>query len=64
MTQNFLIDELEVSPHRITVYHMSDTPQNINQKITNTVGGFNSDEERDAAMTANSYNLSCGNSIL
>lgn len=54
MAQNFLVDELEVNPNQITVYHMFDAPRNINQKITNMVGGFTSDEERDAAMTANS----------
>ena len=51
MAQNYLVDVLEINPAQITVYHMFDTPRNINPKITNTVGGFTSDEERDAAMT-------------
>ena len=55
MAQNYLIDVLGVEPERITVYHMFDSPRNINPKIKNTVGGFTSDDERDAAMTANSF---------
>lgn len=55
MSQNCLIEEFNVNPSNITVYHMLDNPQNINPNITNTVGGFESDEERDAAMTANSF---------
>lgn len=51
MAQNYLVDVLGVEPDRITVYHMLDAPRNINPKITNTVGGFESDRERDAAMT-------------
>lgn len=55
MAQNFLVDELSLEPERVTVYHMSEMPRNINPKIKNTVGGFISDEERDMAMTANSF---------
>lgn len=55
MAQNYLIEELNVNPLNITVYHMSDKPRNINPNITNLIGGFESDEERDAAMTANSF---------
>lgn len=55
MAQNYLIDVLHVEPERITVYHMFENPRNINPKITNTVGGFKSDDERDAAMTENSF---------
>lgn len=51
MAQNYLVDVLGVEPDRITVYHMFTTPRNINPKIENTVGGFESDNERDAAMT-------------
>lgn len=51
MCQHFLIDELNVEPSQVTVYHMFDTPRNIHSKITNTVGGFETDEDRDAAMT-------------
>lgn len=53
--QNYLIDELNIDPSQITVYHMGETPQNINPKITNTVGGFATDEERDSAMTSVSF---------
>lgn len=55
MAQNCLIEEFNVNPSNITVYHMSDNPHNINPNITNLIGGFQSDEERDAAMTANSF---------
>lgn len=55
MAQNYLVDVLEFDPNRITVYHMLDNPRNINSKITNTVGGFKSDEERDSAMTDDSF---------
>lgn len=54
MAQNFLVDILNINPDRITVYHMFESPRNINSKITRTVGGFKSDDERDAAMTMNS----------
>lgn len=52
MAQNYLIDVLQVNPDRITVYHMFDSPRNINPKIKNTKGGFTTDSERDTAMTA------------
>ena len=51
MAQNYLIDVLRVDPERITVYHMFESPRNINPKITKTKGGYTSDDERDAAMT-------------
>ena len=51
MAQNYLVDIAGFDPSRITVYHMFETPRNINPQITNTVGGFESDEERDTAMT-------------
>jgi len=49
--QNYLMDIVCIDPSKITVYHMLDTPRNINPLITKTKGGFQSDEERDAAMT-------------
>lgn len=55
MAQNYLIEELEISPNQITVYHMFDKPRNVNSKITNMVGGFETDEERDSAMTNVSF---------
>lgn len=55
MAQNYLIDVLLFNPNNITVYHMGDMPKNINSKIKNTIGGFETDEERDAKMTENSY---------
>ena len=54
MAQNYLLDELNIVPEQITVYHMFETPRNINPKVVNTIGGFENDEECDAAMTANS----------
>lgn len=55
MAQDFLMDILELDPDRITVYHMFDAPRNINPKITRTKGGFQTDSERDEAMTNASY---------
>ena len=51
MAQNYLMDALKIDPNRVTVYHMFESPRNKNEKITNTKGGFTTDEERDAAMT-------------
>ena len=51
MAQNYLLDVLEIEPERVFVYHMFDKPRNANPKVVNFVGGFTSDEERDAAMT-------------
>ena len=51
MAQNYLVDEKNISPDRITVYHMLESPRYYNKKITNFVGGFNTDDERDEAMT-------------
>lgn len=56
MAQNYLIDVLDFDPDRITVYHMLEAPRNINPKITNTVGGFETDRGRDTAMTLASSN--------
>jgi hypothetical protein len=55
MCQNYLLDELEIDPLQITVYHMFEKPRNVNAKVINIIGGFETDEERDAAMTANSF---------
>ena len=54
MAQHYLIDELNFPAERICVYHMLDKPRNIHPLITNKIGGFTSDEERDEAMTKNS----------
>lgn len=54
MAQHYLIDVLNFPPERICVYHMLDKPRNIHPLIDNRVGGFTSDEERDAAMTRDS----------
>lgn len=51
MAQNYLLDHVGIEPERVTVYHMFDSPRNKNEKVVNLVGGFKSDEERDAAMT-------------
>lgn len=55
MAQNYLMDIVGLDPSKITVYHMLESPRNINPRITKTKGGFKSDEERDAAMTAASF---------
>jgi len=52
MAQDYLMDIVCLDPSRITVYHMLESPRNINPKITKTKGGFKTDDERDAAMTA------------
>ena len=54
MAQNYLLDELNVEPNQVIVYHMFETPRNVNPKVIKTIGGFENDEERDSAMTANS----------
>lgn len=51
MAQNYLMNSLKINPDRVTVYHMFESPRNINPKIKNTMGGFKSDTERDTAMT-------------
>lgn len=51
MVQDYLIDELNINPQQVTVYHMFETARNINKGIQYTVSGFKTDEERDAAMT-------------
>lgn len=58
MAQNYLLDQIGIEPERVTVYHMFDAPRNKNEKVVNLVGGFKSDEERDAAMTeASTYDI-------
>lgn len=52
MAQNYLMDVVCLDPSRITVYHMLESPRNINPSITKTKGGFKDDDERDSAMTA------------
>lgn len=54
MAQNYLVDILSINPDRITVYHMFDSPRNINPKIKKTKGGFKTDSERDSQMTIDS----------
>jgi hypothetical protein len=49
--QSLLKDILGESSPRVKVYHMFNSPRN-NKGNFATVGGFNNDEERDAAMTA------------
>ena len=49
------MDVLNIEPERVTVYHMFESPRNKNPKITKTIGGFKTDDERDAAMTENSF---------
>lgn len=49
MAQNYLVKRGFAS--KVFVYHMFDKPRNKAEGITNVVGGFQTDEERDAAMT-------------
>ena len=46
-----IINYYNINTKNITVYHIGDKPNNINSKITNFIGGFLTDEERDSAMT-------------
>jgi hypothetical protein len=55
MAQDYLVDILGVEPDRVIVYHMFDSPRNYNPRITNFKGGFNTDDERDEAMTKASF---------
>lgn len=55
MAQDYLVDILGVEPYRVIVYHMFDSPRNYNPRITNFKGGFNTDDERDEAMTKASF---------
>lgn len=75
MAQNYLVNTLNISPEKIKVFHMFTSPRNINPKITQTVGGFTTDVERDSAMTkhsdydiafirANKYNSGTAQNIL
>lgn len=58
MAQNYLLDIVGLEPERITVYHMLESPRNVNPKVIKTKGGFESDDERDAAMTmASSFDI-------
>ena len=54
MAQNYLMDEIKINPQHITVCHMFDKPRNVNKKITNLIGGFKNDVERDSYMTYHS----------
>jgi hypothetical protein len=48
LSQTYLLGKTD----KVTVYHMFDTPRN--NAGFSTEGGFESDEQRDSAMTANS----------
>lgn len=51
MAQNYLIDTLGVDPQRITVYCHGNVPEYVNKEIINFKTGYNTDIEKDAAMT-------------
>ena len=55
MAQNYLLNEINVNPNNVTVCHMFEKPRNVNDKVINLIGGFKTDEERDAYMTNNSH---------
>lgn len=50
MAQEYLASMVD----KVTVYHMFDSPRNLINPNFKTIGGFTSDEERDAAMTKDS----------
>ena len=54
IAQNFLIDIIDYDRDKITVYHMFDSPRNVNAEIMHTQGGYNTDEDRDYAMSQES----------
>lgn len=54
MAQNFLLDELNIDPDRLTLYYVGNEPKNANKRIKNKIGGYETEEERDYAMTMNS----------
>jgi hypothetical protein len=54
MAQNYLLDTLEIDPDRVTVYHMLEAPRYFNKKVVKFKGGFQTDDERDEAMTSDS----------
>ena len=49
MAQNYLVEKGKADV--VTVYHMFKKPRNHNNIIKKLKGGFNTDEERDSAMT-------------
>lgn len=53
MAQDYLI-ACGVIPIDVTVYHMLKSPRYLAHRGMRTLGGFTSDEERDAAMTKDS----------
>lgn len=53
MAQDYLI-ACGVAPIGVTVYHMLKSPRYLAHRGMCTLGGFTSDEERDAAMTKDS----------
>lgn len=55
MAQDYLMNVLMISPKNVTVYHMMETPRYCNPLITNFKGGYQSDEEKDTAMTKASF---------
>lgn len=55
MAQNYLLDDLQLNAERVVVFHMGEEPKNKNPKVLRLKGGFNSDEERDSAMTETSF---------
>ena len=57
MAQTFLSEQIKDKTElykKVTVYHMYDKPNIFKSNFFNSKDGFNSDEERDAAMTKDS----------
>lgn len=57
MAQQF-INDYNINPKRVTIYHMFDKPMNLVNKHFKTIGGFENDIDRDSAMTkASTYDV-------
>lgn len=54
IAQNYLVNILD-DLSKITVYHTGNEPRNINMQIVNFKGGFETDRDKDIAMTKASF---------
>lgn len=55
MAQDYLMDFTDIGPDRVVVYCMGNTPANANKDIEHFRTGYESDIERDSAMTDASF---------
>lgn len=51
MAQEFLMEVLNFDSNKVVVFHKGERPENVNPKIINTAGMFQSDDEVDVALT-------------